>query len=257
MNCALRRVFSIVFALTVAAGHPGVATAQSKLGTIKGHIRLTGQRPGNSVIRMGMDPKCSTLNAGKRTLQESVIAQADGSLANVFVRLQGAFPASPAPAGPVLLDQRGCIFVPRVAGVRAGQPLQVRNSDPLFHNVHAVSKHSNGFNVSQPGTGAVQEFRLKDEEVMLRIVCDIHRWMIAFIGVVSHPYFAVSDTAGDFTIASVPAGTHTIQVWHERYGALSQTVRVTAGATAVADFAYTGSEKPAASAVRDLVVRAN
>ena len=114
------------------------AVAVSKGGAIKGHVRVKGKVPGNPVIRMGMDPMCAKLNAGKRPVQEIVAATADGSLANVFVSLQGSFPASPVPAEPVTIDQRACMYVPRVVGARVGQTLQVRNSDEVLHNVHGT-----------------------------------------------------------------------------------------------------------------------
>ena len=153
------------------------------------------------------------------------------------------------------LDQRACFYLPRVVGARVGQPLQVRNSDPMLHNVHSLSAGRNGFNVGQPSAGMVHTFQLKEEEVMLRLKCDVHRWMTAYIGVVDHPHFAVSDTGGTFEIANVPAGTYTIDTWHERYGSLTRPVRVTAGATAIVDVPYTGAEKvPPAAGMRDLVV---
>lgn len=230
---------------TIAGGGTNASGAQTaKRGAIKGHIKLNGKLPGNPVIRMGMDPMCAKLNAGKRIVQETVVAGADGSLANVFVRLQGSFPPSPMPAEPVTIDQRACIYIPRVIGARVGQILQVRNSDELHHNVHGLSARSNGFNVSQPKAAMVQQFRLKEEEIMLRVTCDVHRWMTSFVGVVSHPYFATSSTVGTYAIDNVPAGTYTIRSWHERYGELSQTVRVTQGSTSTVDFTYTGSEKP-------------
>jgi hypothetical protein len=234
-----------LIAVAAAAADGTYATAQTaKRGAVKGHVKLSGKAPGNPIIRMGMDPMCAKLNTGKRTVQETVVASADGSLANVFVKLQGSFPSSPVPAEPVLVDQRACIYTPRVFGARVGQILRVRNSDELHHNVHSLSARGNGFNVSQPKAGMVQEFRLKDEETMLRVTCDVHRWMTAFVGVVSHPYFGTSGGDGTFAIGNVPAGTYTIQTWHERYGALSQTVRVSAGTTSTVEFAYTGSEKP-------------
>ena len=146
------------------------------------------------------------LNAGKRPVQEIVAATADGSLANVFVSLQGSFPAIPVPAEPVTIDQRACMYVPRVVGARVGQTVQVRNSDELLHNVHGVSAHGNGFNISQPKAGIVQQLPLKTPEIMLRVTCDVHRWMTAFVGVVSHPYFATTGVAGTYTIDNVPAG---------------------------------------------------
>ena len=199
---------------------------------------MKGKVPGNPIIRMGMDPMCAKLNAGKRTVQETVAASADGSLANVFVSLQGTFPATPVPTGPVTIDQRGCMYFPRVIGARVGQTVQVRNSDDLYHNVHGVSTHGNDFNISQPKAGIVQELRLKDPEIMLKVVCDVHRWMTAFVGVMSHPYFATTDGGGAFAIANVPAGNYTIQAWHELFGVLTQTVRVTEGSTNTVEFAY-------------------
>ena len=242
-----RVVLSLVSCLVAATFATGwgvrtLAAQAANRGTIKGHIRLGGKLPGNPVIRMGMDPKCAQINAGKRIIQENVVASLDGSLANVFVKLQGTF-QTPAPTEPVTIDQRGCIYGPRMVGVRVGQTLQVRNSDELLHNVHGLSAHNNGFNVSEPKAGMVQQFRMKDEE-MLRLKCDVHSWMTAYIGIVSHPYFAVTSDAGTFEIRNVPAGVHTIQAWHERYGPLMQPVRVKPGGTTTVDFTYTGAEKP-------------
>ena len=136
------------------------------------------------------------------------------------------------------IDQRACVYVPRVVGARVGQTLQVRNSDELLHNVHGVSAQGNDFNVSQPKAGIVRQLPLKNAEIMLRVTCDVHRWMTAFVGVVNHPYFATTGGAGTFTISNVPAGTYTIQAWHEQFGVVTQTVRVTAGSTSTVDFAY-------------------
>ena len=252
-----RLVLSTTLAVLVAGlegVHPRAAAAQAKVGTIKGRVRLTGKSPGNAVIRMGVDPMCRKINAGKQVVQEQVVVSADGGLANAFVRLQGSFPRTTAPTQPVTIDQRACFYLPRVVGAQIGQALQVRNSDPMLHNVHSLSGGGNGFNVGQPLAGMVYTFPLKDEEIMLRLKCDIHRWMTAYIGVVSHPYFAVSGTGGTFEIANVPVGTHTIQTWHERYGSLTRTVRVTAGTTAIVDVPYTGTEKAPTAGTRDLLV---
>ena len=79
---------------------------------------------------------------------------------------------------------------------------------------------------------------------MLRVACDVHRWMTAFVGVVNHPYFATSGAAGTFTIANVPAGTHTIQAWHELFGVVTQTVSVTEGSTSSVEFTYSAASVP-------------
>ena len=239
--------------LTVAWVVVPVSSAQSGTGTIKGHVKLMGKLPGNSVVRMGVDPKCNELNKGKQVVQETVKAAIDGSLANVFVRLEGKFPSTPVPKSTVVIDQRSCIYYPRVFGIRVGQVLEIRNSDNLFHNVHSVSNLDNSFNLAQTRAGVVDTYKVKSEEVMVRLGCDVHRWMTAYFGVVSHPYFAVTDATGAFQIAGVPAGTYTISIWQERYGPLKKSVKVTAGGTATVDFSYTGNEpKPSARNIQEL-----
>jgi len=222
---------------------PVTAVPTSKGGTITGHVAIKGKVPGNAVIRMGMDPMCAKLNAGKNTVQEVVSATADGSLANVFVSLQGSFPAARVRETPVTIDQRGCVYFPRVTGAQVGQTVLVRNSDELLHNVHSNSARGNAFNFSQPKAGIIQEFRLKEPEIMLRVACDVHRWMTAFVGVVNHPYFATSGVGGTFTIANVPPGSYTLQSWHELFGVQTQTVRVTEGATSTIEVTYDGNRR--------------
>ena len=245
----------IVISILISLVLIGQAAAQGNTGTIKGHIQVTGKVPGNPVIRMGMDPMCSKQNAGKRVVQESAVATADGSLANVFIRLEGNLPQTPVPTQAVTIDQRGCIFLPRVVGVRVGQVLQIKNSDAFLHNSHGLTGKDNGFNVGQPAAGNVYSWKAKSEEVMLHLKCDIHNWMNAYIGVVTNPYFAVSDTAGTFEIDKVPPGTYTLQAWHERFGVLMKTVTVKAGATATIDFAYTATEK-SSTVMQELTVSA-
>jgi hypothetical protein len=236
----------ILAAMAAVAGSvtPGSAQATGR-GTIKGHIKLTGELPGNPIIRMGMDPMCARVNAGKQIIQQLVVASIDGSLGNVFVHLQGSLPKTPVPTTPVVLDQRACMYVPRVIGAVVGQTLEVHNDDNWLHNIHSLSAKSNTFNVSEPQAGMVQRFVLKDEEVMLKIKCDVHSWMTSYVGVVSNPYFAVSNEAGTFEIPNVPAGDYTLATWQERYGPLTRPVHVRAGATTTVDFTYTGKEQPA------------
>jgi plastocyanin len=219
----------------LAAGPAGGA------GTIQGHVRLAGKAPGNAVIRMGMDPKCADANRGKQTVDEIVAVTRDGSLANVLVQLEGPFPETPVPAEPVVIDQRDCLFAPRVVAARVGQVIQFKNSDPLLHNVHGMSAAANSFNLAQPMKDMVSEVKLQEEPGgLLHVKCDVHRWMSEYIGVVEHPYFAVSDRGGAFTIRGVPAGEHTLVAWHEKYGALKQSVAVAAGGTAPVELTYPG-----------------
>jgi plastocyanin len=230
------------------------ASAQAGGGTIVGHVRLMSAAPANSIIRMGADPLCSRATRGQRLTHEVVLRSADGGLANAFVDLQGKFPSTPVPTAPVTIDQKGCIFVPRVVGARVGQALRMTNSDNTAHNVHSLSTRGNQFNVSQPKAGMMYTFQLKSEDVVMRIKCDIHSWMVSYVGVAAHPYFAVSAADGAFRITGVPAGKYPIRVWHERYGRLTANVEVKAGQTATVNFAYKGTERPSAAGMRDLVV---
>ena len=142
-------------------------------------------------------------------------------------------------AQPVEIDQRACVYTPRVIGARVGQTLRVRNSDNWLHNVHTDSSRRNAINQSTPKAGMDVNLLLKDEE-MLRVGCDVHRWMTAWVGVVSHPYFAVSEgKGGTYTIANVPAGHRTVTAWHEAFGALTKAVDVKDGQTSTVDFIYT------------------
>jgi plastocyanin len=199
---------------------------------------IAGKIPGNAIIRMGVDPKCAQLNEGTRVLQQAVAATADGHLGNVFVHLRGTFPETPVPRDPIVIDQRKCIYSPRVVGMRVGQTLQIRNDDDLLHNVHASSARDNAFNIAQAKSGLVFSFAPKSEEVMVKLGCDVHRWMTAYVGVMTNPYFAVSAADGTFSIDKVPAGTYTIEAWHEQLGTVTRPVTVKSGAVTTAGLSY-------------------
>jgi plastocyanin len=207
-------------------------------GTIKGRVQVIGKEPGNMVVRMGVDPMCSRMyTAGKRPIDMAVVTSAKGGLSGAFLKVEGAFPKTSAPTQPVVVDQRGCFFVPRVVGARVGQTLRVTNGDMLLHNVRSQSAGANAFNIAQPMAGMHHDVVLKSEE-LIKLTCDLHRWMVSYVAVVDHPYFAVSGDDGAFTIANVPPGRRTIRVWHERLGELTQTVDVKAGAAAEVTFSY-------------------
>jgi plastocyanin len=186
---------------------------------------------------MNADPMCRKAVGGRRVVDESVVASADGSLANVFVELVGEFPDAPVPAEPVSIDQNGCVYSPRMVGVRVGQALQVRNSDDGLHNVHGVSRDRDAFNVSQPTSGMVNTFH-PQEPGILRLKCDVHTWMVAFVGVVNHPFFAVTGKEGGFVLPDVPEGTYDVRAWHERFGTMTSTVHVDAGHAAAVEVVY-------------------
>jgi plastocyanin len=214
-----------------AAGPP------ARRGSLRGHVRIIGPVPENEAIRMSADPMCNKANGGQRVLDEGVEASADGGLANVFVELVGEFPETPLPAEPVSIDQHGCMYRPRVTGIRAGQALQIRNSDDGLHNVHGVSRDRDDFNVSQPLTGMINTFHPKDPGI-LKLKCDVHTWMVAFVGVVNHPFFAVTGADGTFALHDVPEGTYTVRSWHETFGATTTPVKIERGHDADVDIVF-------------------
>jgi plastocyanin len=186
---------------------------------------------------MSADPMCSKANGGRRVVDEAVVVAPDGSLGNVFVELIGTFPDTPVPSGPVSIDQDACVYAPRVAGVRVGQTLQIRNSDDGLHNVHGIAGDHDTFNVSQPMKGMVNAFH-PQEPGILRLKCDVHTWMVAFVGVVNHPFFAVTGKDGAFVLKDVPEGTYDVRAWHERFGTITSNVHVDAGRDARVEVVY-------------------
>jgi len=257
VNRSLTLVFAVGLLTSALPVRPRTATAAAqtpKTGVIEGRLRLAGPAPANPIIRMGADPMCSRQYSGTRAFQEFVVRSADGGLANALVDLQGKVPATAPSADPVTLDQRGCLYAPRVLGLQVGQTLQIKNSDSLLHNVHSLSTRGNAFNVSQPQAGMVYKVQLKNPDVIMRIKCDIHSWMTAYVAVEPHPYFAITGDHGSFKIAGVPAGRYSIRTWHERYGQLMQSVTVKAGQTTTLELGYTGQEPPAAARLQDVTL---
>ena len=148
-------------------------------------------------------------------------------------------PDSPTP-GAVLLDQNGCVYLPHVVGVMAGQDITIKNSDGLLHNINASPTEQRGFNTSQPV--AMETTRsFGTVEVMVPLRCDVHGWMNAYVGVVDHPYHSVSNGSGAFDLSTLPPGDYVIEAWHERYGTQTQNVTVTTGETAEVTFTFRAS----------------
>jgi hypothetical protein len=160
-----------------------------------------------------------------------VVVSSDGRLANVFVYVKsGLRPARYAPPDVTpLLDQRGCLFEPYVLGVVTGQKFKIRNSDPTLHNVNTSASRfkSHQFNIAQPYAGQITEKSFNQPEVFVKVVCNVHPWMFSFIGVVEHPYFAVTDTDGYFRFPfRLPLGTYTLAAKHPKAGELTQQITV-------------------------------
>lgn len=206
-------------------------------GTVTGRVVLVGTPPPARMIRVDGDKTCATLVPGAARATESYVVGAGGTLANVFVYVKTGLEGRsfPVPSEPVVVDQQRCWYTPRVVGVRVGQPFQVLNSDPLLHNVRAEAAINQPFNQGQPVQGVRYSHTFSTDEVMVALRCDVHAWMNAWVGVMNHPYFAVTSADGAFSLPGLPAGTYTVEAWHEAAGTATGTVTVTPQGTATLD----------------------
>lgn len=209
---------NLFVAITIAVVSVAGAVSAADL---TGKVKLKGTPPAEIPIQM--DAACGKLNPKAPTTRHYVVGQ-DNGLGNVFVWIkEGAKAVPPAGDGPTL-DQVNCMYQPYVLGVQTGQKFKVRNSDSTLHNVHATPKVNKEFNFGQPTKGMVSEKAFDKQEVLVRFKCDVHPWMFAYMGVVDHPYFAVTDKDGNFTIKNVPAGEYTVEAFHLKAGKVEQKV---------------------------------
>lgn len=210
-------------------------------GVLSGTIHFTGKRPTRTPINMSEDPACVAAHHGK-PYDESVVINRNGTLANAFVYVKGGLEGKTfeIPAEPVTIDQHGCWFVPRVLGIQTGQILKVVNSDPVTHNIHPMAQINREWNHSQGAGDEPLARKFLKPEIMIRVKCNIHRWMHAFIGVVDNPYFAVSGTDGSYEIRNLPPGDYVIGVWHETLGTQEEKVTIPPSGKTSLSFTFKG-----------------
>ncbi|MGI9069454.1 MAG: carboxypeptidase regulatory-like domain-containing protein [Pyrinomonadaceae bacterium] len=239
-----------------SAGEPYKSTGNE--GTVTGNVAYNGTPAAPKKIDASADPVCGQQNPNLTT-EDTVVK--DGKLANVFVYVKDGTTADgkkiavftfPTPTEPVTLDQKGCHYVPHVLGVQTNQKLRITNSDPTTHNVHPTPKVNKEWNQSQTNGAAPIEQAFTRAEVLIPVKCNQHPWMKSYVGVLKHPFFAVTGEDGAFTIKGVPPGTYTVAAWHEKGGpnGTEKTMQVTvpASGSGKADFAFgeaaTASTRP-------------
>ena len=223
-------------AATAPAAPPAPLPGES---TITGTVKYEGTAEKPRVVRMDSDPLC--MPEGPQTSEVLLVGPGNG-LQNAFVYVKDGLGDHKftAPQTPVVLDQKGCRYSPHVFGVQVGQPVLILNSDPTLHNVHAVPKANAEFNFGQAMKGMKTTRMFDKPEVMVPFRCDVHGWMASYGGVLEHPYYAVSNADGTFEIKGLPAGTYTIEVWHERLGTQTTKVTVDGKSGATANVAFKG-----------------
>jgi hypothetical protein len=233
------------------------ALAQEATGGIKGKVTLEGEKPAPYKLDMAAEKTC--LESHKDAVfAEKTVVGAGGEIQWAFVHVAKGLEGKtfPPPATPVTINQQGCMYSPHVFGVMANQDIEIVNSDPILHNIHALPKENSQFNFAQPVKGMKTSKKFAKVEKRIKIKCDVHPWMSSFCFVLDHPFYAVTDASGQFEIKGLPPGEYGVSIWHETFKAKGKIVKVQAGKTEQTDFvlkaaAAEGAEaatEPAASA---------
>ncbi len=226
--------------LTVLAGCIA-ALQMATAGNITGKVTLKGTPPPEKDInQIKDDVNCGKLHTTPVKTRFYVVG-AGGELADTVVMLKGITGKSTgAAAAPLMIDQKGCEYLPYVAVAQTGQKISVKNSDPMMHNVHPtpITAGNKEDNKAQFPGGADLHFEFPKAENFLRFKCDVHPWMFSYVTIVDHPYHAVTGKDGNFTLKDVPPGEYTIVALHRKAAltGVEQKVTVTADGAKV-DFA--------------------
>lgn len=244
--------FAVAFSLAACGGSkesteappPAAAPAPTPVdpataGSIAGTVKFEGAAPKANRIRMDADAACSGMHTSP-VMTAEVVTGAAGALANVVVYVKEGLGnrTFAAASTPVVLDQKGCLYHPRVVALQAGQTLEVTNSDKTTHNIHPVPANNREWNESQPPNAGKLVKKFAREEVAIPVKCNVHPWMKSYIAVFKHPYFQVTDTSGGFDIKNLPPGDYTLEAWHEKLGASQQKVTVGAQQATKVEFVF-------------------
>lgn len=211
----------------------------SNAATVTGKVVYSGPKPVVRSIDMSANPACQRAHPTPQKTETAVL-NSNGTLKYTFVWIKSGLPAKtyPVPTAHARIDQQGCMYSPHVLAVMTNQPIDIRNDDPTNHNIHPLPKINQEWNESQPPKGDPKTKSFPREEVMIPVKCNVHPWMRAYIAVVHHPFFAVTGDDGTFTIKDLPAGTYTLEAWHETYGTMDQQITVGANDKKTIDITY-------------------
>ena len=240
-GCAIGLAFAAASCGTSEEAPPPPAAVSNPVdpataGAITGVVTFEGQVPAREPINMDSDPYCTKQPANST---ETVLVGAGAGLQNVFIYVKDGLGdrVFPVPSTGVVLDQKGCRYTPHVLGIQVGQTLEILSSDNTLHNVHAMPEQNREFNKAHQLAGIKHTHVFSTREVMVPFKCDVHKWMSAYVGVLDHPFYAVTDNGGRFELKGLPPGTYTIEAWHEKLG--TQTQMVTIGEKQTSDISFT------------------
>ena len=201
-----------------------LALSEAFAGSITGEVKFTDDPPKMTAVKVSKDQDY----CGETLPNETYLIGSDGTLKNVVVFIEAAPTQAPGdPQKENILNNTGCLYSPRILAMQKGEKLKVRNNDPKLHIPHSYYEDRTVFNLSLPFKGTTIDATSRIRQAgILKVVCDTHAWMLAYIHVFDHPYFAVTDEGGMFTIANLPAGTYVLKAWHEDVGIKSQEITV-------------------------------
>ena len=239
---------SIILLISNLSAHCDGCGTQTKHahGTLKGNVKYDGKVPKARPLKMDADPICGSSHEGK-VYSESFIVDEDLNLKNVLVWLKDVKYDGPVPSEPAVLDQKGCIYTPHVLGVVKNQKVLIKNSDATLHNIHSMAEKNDQFNFAMPKVVKEKETIFTAVEEPFYIKCDVHPWMKSWVLVQDHPYFAVTDSKGNFAIENIPPGTYEVIAWQEKFKmkrAITKTIEIKDSAETVQDFVFVKPQAP-------------
>ena len=215
-------------------------------GTLKGNVKYQGKVPKPRLLKMDADPVCGASHEEK-VLSESFIVDDELNFKNVLVWLKNVKYDGPVSSDTAILDQKGCVYSPHVMGVMKDQKVLIKNSDATLHNIHSMAEKNKQFNFAMPKVVKEKETSFGVVEEPFYIKCDVHPWMKSWVLVQDHPYFAVTDDKGNFTIENIPPGTYEVIAWQEKFKmkrSLTETIEIKDSAVTIKDFLFIKPEAP-------------
>ena len=217
-------------------------------GTLKGTVTYGGDKmPKVKTLKLDADAKCKAAHPGGKAKDDHYKIGAAKELEDAVVYIRKGLPKGkeyPTPSTPVQLNQKGCMYEPKVFGVQTNQKLKIVNSDATLHNVHAIPKSNPGFNIGMPRQGMVNDKKsFPNPEVAVKIKCDVHPWMWSYAAVLPHPFFSVTSADGSYEIKDLPAGDYTVEAYHSKLGRTRKDVTVGASDTKTLDISLERKKK--------------